>query len=45
MTHIFGFERLQHLLLPEAVDDDVVADNLVWFIDAFRHQRFDAEDV
>jgi len=35
MTHISGFERSQLLLLPEAVDDDVVADNPVRFIDAF----------
>jgi transposase len=35
MTHIFGFERSQLLLLPEAVDDYVVADNPVRFIDAF----------
>jgi hypothetical protein len=35
MMHIFGFERSQLLLLPEAVDDYVVADNPVRFIDAF----------
>ncbi|MGH6846638.1 MAG: IS1182 family transposase [Methylocella sp.] len=35
MTHIFGFERSQILLLPEAVDDYVGADNPVRFIDAF----------
>ena len=35
MTHISGFERSQLLLLPEAVDDYVVADNPVRFIDAF----------
>jgi hypothetical protein len=35
MTHIFGFERSQLLLLPEAIDDYVVADNPVRFIDAF----------
>ena len=35
MTHIAGFERNQLLLLPEAVDDYVDADNLVRFIDAF----------
>src|ERR1700719_4365362 len=35
MTPISGFERSQLLLLPEAVDDDVVADNPVRFIDAF----------
>jgi transposase len=35
MTHISGFERSQLLLLPEAVDDYVHADNPVRFIDAF----------
>ena len=35
MTHIAGFERDQLLLLPEAVDDYVEADNSVRFIDAF----------
>src|SRR3979411_435389 len=35
MTHIFGFERSQLLLLPEAVEDYVGADNPVRFIDAF----------
>jgi transposase/IS5 family transposase len=35
MAHIFGFERSQLLLLPEAVDDYVGADNPVRFIDAF----------
>ena len=35
MTHIFGFERSQLLLLPEAIDDYVVADNPVRFIGAF----------
>src|ERR1700730_15013736 len=35
MMHIFGFERSQLLLLPEAVDDYVGADNPVRFIDAF----------
>jgi len=35
MTHITGFERSQVLLLPEAVDDYVGADNPVRFIDAF----------
>ena len=35
MTHISGSERLQLLLLPEAVDDYVGADNPVRFIDAF----------
>jgi transposase len=35
MIHISGFERSQLLLLPEAVDDYVVADNPVRFIDAF----------
>jgi hypothetical protein len=29
MTHIFGFERSQLLLLPESVDDYVGADNPV----------------
>ena len=38
MTHIFGFERSQLLLLPEAVDDYVGADNPVRFIDAFVDQ-------
>jgi hypothetical protein len=35
MTHISGLERSQLLLLPEAIDDYVVADNPVRFIDAF----------
>jgi hypothetical protein len=35
MTHISGFERSQLLLLPEAIDDYVVGDNPVRFIDAF----------
>src|ERR1700688_1315607 len=35
MTHISGFERSQLLLLPEAIDDYVAADNPVRFIDAF----------
>jgi hypothetical protein len=35
MMHIFGFERSQLLLLPEAVDNYVGADNPVRFIDAF----------
>ena len=35
MTHIFGFERSQLLLLPEAVDDYVGIDNPVRFIDQF----------
>jgi transposase len=35
MTHIAGFARDQLLLLPEAVDDYVDADNPVRFIDAF----------
>ena len=35
MAHIPGFERSQLLLLPEAVDDYVGADNPVRFIDAF----------
>jgi len=34
MTHIAGFGRDQLLLLPEAVDDYVDADNLFRFIDA-----------
>jgi hypothetical protein len=38
MTHISGFERSQLLLLPEAIDDYVVADNPVRFIDAFVDQ-------
>jgi hypothetical protein len=39
MMHIFGFERSQLLLLPEAVDDYVVADNPGRFIDAFVAPR------
>jgi transposase len=35
MSHISGFERSQILLLPEAVDDYVDADNPVRFIDVF----------
>ena len=35
MTHITGHDRSQILLLPEAVDDYVGADNPVRFIDAF----------
>jgi transposase len=35
MSGISGFERSQLLLLPEAVDDYVGADNPVRFIDAF----------
>ena len=35
MTHISGHHRSQMLLLPEAVDDYVGADNPVRFIDAF----------
>jgi transposase len=35
MTHIFGPERSQLLLLPEAIDDYVAADNPVRFVDAF----------
>src|ERR1700739_2493683 len=35
MTHIAGFDRSQLLLLPEAVDDYVGADNPVRFVDAF----------
>ena len=35
MTHISGPERSQLLLLPEAIDDYVAANNPVRFIDAF----------
>ncbi len=35
MTHIPGSDRSQLLLLPEAIDDYVSADNPVRFIDAF----------
>ena len=35
MTHISGFDRSQLLLLPEAIDDYVGAENPVRFIDAF----------
>ena len=35
MTHIPGSDRSQLLLLPEAIDDYVCADNPVRFIDAF----------
>ena len=35
MTHILGHDRSQLLLLPEAVDDYVDADNPVRFIEAF----------
>jgi len=35
MTHIPGSDRSQLLLLPEAIDDYVGADNPVRFIDAF----------
>ena len=35
MTHISGDDRSQQLLLPDAVDDWVGADNPVRFIDAF----------
>jgi transposase len=35
MTHISGHHRSQMLLLPEAVDDYVCADNPVRFVDAF----------
>jgi len=38
MTHIFGFERSQLWLLPEAVDDYVGANNPVRFINAFVDQ-------
>src|ERR1700675_68928 len=34
MTHITGHDRRQTLVLPEAVDDYVGADNPVRFIDA-----------
>jgi transposase len=35
MTHISGSDRSQVLLLPEAIDDYVAADNPVRFINAF----------
>src|ERR1700723_4664604 len=35
MTHIAGFRRDQLLLLPEAIDDYVEAENPVRFIDVF----------
>jgi transposase len=35
MRHISGHDRSQMVLLPEAVDDYVDADNTVRFIDAF----------
>ena len=35
MAHIPGHDRSQLLLLPEAVDDYVAADNPVRFIEAF----------
>src|SRR4051794_33800787 len=35
MAHILGHDRAQLLLLPEAVDDYVAADNPVRFIEAF----------
>src|ERR1700704_6290471 len=35
MTHILGHDRSQLLLVPEAVDDYVGAENPVRFIDAF----------
>ena len=38
MRHIRGADRLQTLLLPEAVDDFVGADNPVRFIDAFVNE-------
>jgi transposase len=41
MMHISGSERSQLLLLPEAIDDYVEADNPVRFIDAF----FDGFDL
>jgi DNA helicase-2/ATP-dependent DNA helicase PcrA len=37
VTHISGFERSQILLLPEAVDDYVGADNPVENISKGRH--------
>jgi transposase len=40
MTHIAGFGRGQPLLLPEAIDDYVEADNSVRFIDAFVDGSF-----
>jgi transposase len=39
MTHLSGFERAPIFWLPEAVDDDVGADNPVRFIDAFAGAR------
>jgi hypothetical protein len=35
MAHITGHDRSQLLLLPEAVDDYVAADNPMRFIEAF----------
>lgn len=35
MTHIPGSDRSQLLLLPEAIENHVAADNPVRFIDAF----------
>ena len=35
MTHIPGYDRSQLLLLPEAIEDYVAADNPVRFVDAF----------
>jgi transposase len=35
MTHLFGHDRSQTLLLPESLDDYVCSDNPVRFIDAF----------
>jgi transposase len=35
MTHIHGLDRGHLMLLPEAIDDYVAADNPVRFIDAF----------
>ena len=35
MTHILGSDRSQLLLLPEAIDDYIAADNPTRFIDAF----------
>ena len=40
MTHIHGLDRGQLLLLPEAIDDYVAADNPVQFIDALSKGLF-----
>jgi hypothetical protein len=39
MRHICGFDRSQRLLLPQAVDDYVAADNSVRFVDALVDRR------